>query len=101
MADQPMANSAGRRAAIPRWLGGLIGALPGLAVLVALLVMASTGHNQIFNLSPRDTFLVVGLIAVLTGLVLALLTICVVLIRAMGKPETGADPGIGAGRSSA
>ena len=96
-----MANPAGRRAAIPRWLAGLVGGLPGLAVIVAFLVMASTGHKQIFNLSPRDTFLVVGLIAVLTGLVLALLTICVVLIRAMGKPETGADSRIGAGRSSA
>jgi len=95
-----MVNPAGRRAAIPRWLAGLVGALPGLAVIVAFLVMASTGHRHIFNLSPRDTFLVVGLIAVLIGLVLSLLTVCLVLIRTMDKAETATAPRLGAGRSS-
>ena len=95
-----MANPAGRRAAIPRWLAGLVGALPGLAVIVAFLVMASTGHTHIFNLSPRDTFLVVGLIAVLIGLVLSLLTICLVLIQATAKAETATAPRLGAGSSS-
>src|SRR5438046_9921622 len=82
-----MANPAGRRAAIPRWLAGLVGALPGLAVIVAFLVMASTGHRHIFNLSPRDTFLVVGLNALLIGLVLSLLTVCLRLIRTMGEAD--------------
>jgi len=61
-------------------------------VIVAFLVMASTGHRHIFNLSPRDTFLVVGLIAVLIGLVLSLLTVCLVLIRTMG--EAAASPSL-------
>jgi hypothetical protein len=69
--------------AVPRWLWGLLGGLPGLAVVAMLLVMGFTGPNRIFNLSTRDSFLIAGIGSVLIGLVLSLSILCVILLRAM------------------
>jgi len=68
--------------ALPRWVSGLLGGLPGLAVVATLLVMSFTGRNQIFNLSPRNSFLVAVIGSVLLGLVLSLSILCIILIRA-------------------
>jgi len=69
--------------ALPRWLSGLLGGIPGLAVVATLLVMGLTGHHHLFNLSTRDSFLVAGIGSVLIGLVLSLFIICMILIRSM------------------
>jgi hypothetical protein len=73
---------ADRECASP-WVSGLLGGLPGLAAVATLVVMSFTGRNQIFNLSPRDSYLVAGIGSVLIGMVLSLSVLCIILIRAM------------------
>jgi hypothetical protein len=72
--------------AMPRWLTLLVSVLPGLVTLAAFLVMyLLDARMQIFNLSPKDSFLVVGVGALLVGTILALLITCIALVRALRR----------------
>jgi branched-subunit amino acid transport protein len=75
-----MATQNRVRKALPRWVSGILGGLPGLAAVLTLVVMNFTGRNQIFNLSARDSYLVAGIGSVLVGTVLSLSVLCIILI---------------------
>jgi uncharacterized integral membrane protein len=78
---------------LPRWATILLGALPGggtTATLVVLAVINSrNGRIQLFNLSPKDTFLVAVLGAVLVSSILGLLIYCIALMRALRRAVQG------------
>ncbi len=67
----------------------LLSVLPGggtTATLVLLYVLnGRNGRIQLFNLSPKDSFLVAVIGAVLVFTVLALLIYCIALMRALRR----------------
>ena len=69
--------------ALRPWLSGLLGGLPGLALVATLLVMGLTGRHHLLSLSTRESFLVASIGSVLIGLVLSLSILCIILIRRM------------------
>ena len=71
---------------IPRWLTVLVSMLPGLGAVAAFLVLyLLNARIQIFNLSVRDSFLVIAVGGVLIGTILALLILCLALTRALRR----------------
>jgi hypothetical protein len=69
---------------LPRWLGGVVGGLPAAVVAACLIVISAIGGTpRIFGMTPRDSLLVIGLGAVLIGLVISLLIVCVAQARAL------------------
>ena len=71
---------------IPRWLTVLVSMLPGLGAVAAFLVLyLLNARIQIFNLSVRDSFLVIAVGGVLVGTILALLILCLALTRALRR----------------
>jgi hypothetical protein len=69
---------------LPRWLSGVVGGLPAGAFAACLIVISVIGGTpRIFGMTPRDNLLVIGLGAVLIGLVISLLIICVAQARAL------------------
>ena len=76
--------------AIPRWLTVLVAALPAGGTGVALLLAGILGVQiRVFNLSPRDSGLVAGIGLILVFTVLALLILCIALMRAVGRAASG------------
>jgi hypothetical protein len=72
--------------AVPRWVTVLVSALPAGGTAATYLVLALLDvHLKLFNLSPKDSFLVVGLGLILVFLVLALLILCLALMRALRR----------------
>jgi len=60
--------------------------LPGLGAVAAFLVLyLLNARIQIFNLSVRDSFLVIAVGGVLVGTILALLILCLALTRALRR----------------
>ena len=75
--------------AIPRWLTILVSVLPAGGSAAILLVLALFGIPvRMFNLSPKDSFLVVSIGAVLIFTVLALAILCLALMRALRQALT-------------
>jgi hypothetical protein len=71
---------------LPRWVTALVGGLPGLGAVAAFLLLYITDLRlRVFNLSPKDSFLVVGVAGVLVGTILALLIVCIALMRALRR----------------
>ncbi len=72
--------------AVPRWITILVSALPagGTAATLFLLFLLNV-RVQIFNLSPKDSFLMASLGALLVFTVLALLILCLALMRALRR----------------
>jgi len=84
------AHNAGVRSAdpvsklLPRWALFLVTALPGLATAVLFLLLGLTDHlPQIFNLSIRDSMLVLGIGSVLVFTIVSLTILSLVLSRAL------------------
>lgn len=60
--------------------------VPGLGLVAGYLVLyLLNARMNIFNLSVKDSFLVVGVGGVLVGTILALLIVCIALIRALRR----------------
>jgi hypothetical protein len=75
--------------AIPRWLTILVSVLPAGGTGAAILVLGLFGIPiRMFNLSPKDSFLVVFIGAVLIFTVVALLILCLALMRALRQALT-------------
>ena len=74
------------KTALPRWLTVLVSMLPGLGLVAAYLVLyLLNARMHIFNLSVKDSFLVVGVGGVLVGTILSLLIVCIALMRALRR----------------
>jgi uncharacterized protein (DUF3084 family) len=80
---------------LPRWAMFLVVALPGVgtaATLVLLNVLdGGFGRIRLFNLSPKDTYLVAVIGAVLVSTVLGLLIYCLALMRALRRAVQQVD----------
>jgi hypothetical protein len=64
----------------------LLPALPGGGTAATLVLLdVVNGRIQLFNLSPKDTFLVAVIGAVLVFTVLGLLIYCIALMRALRR----------------
>ena len=75
--------------AIPRWLTILVSVLPAGGTGATILVLGLFGIPiRMFNLSPKDSFLVVFIGAVLVFTVVALLILCLALMRALRQALT-------------
>lgn len=70
--------------AIPRWVAVLVGALPGLG-WIASLVLVYALRVRVLNLSLRDSLLIVSIGGILASSILALLIICIALMRALRR----------------
>jgi uncharacterized integral membrane protein len=75
---------------LPRWATILLlPALPGGGAVATLLLLAvinsRSGRVQLFNLSPKDTYLVAVIGAVLIFTISGLLIYCVALMRALRR----------------
>ena len=74
---------------LPRWAMFLITMLPaaGMAATLVLLDVLNGGFGRIrlFNLSPKDTYLVAVIGSVLVSTILALLIVCIALMRALRR----------------
>jgi hypothetical protein len=69
---------------LPRWLSGVVGGLPaGVAAASWIVIGVIGGPPRIFGMTPKDSELVVGLGALLIGLVISLLILCVAQARAL------------------
>jgi hypothetical protein len=80
--------------AIPRWLTILVSVLPAGGTAATMLVLGLFGIPiRMFNLSPKDSFLVVGIGAVLIFTVVALLILCLALMRALRQALTSSTRG--------
>jgi hypothetical protein len=71
---------------VPRWVTILLPALPsgGTTATLALLYLLN-GRIQLFNLSPKDSFLVAAIGTILVFTVLGLLIYCIALMRALRR----------------
>lgn len=70
---------------LPRWGVGLLAALPALGAAITEILFSLTGHQQLFNLSPKDTFLVVGIGSGLVFIILDLAILCAALTSALRR----------------
>lgn len=74
---------------LPRWAWFLPG-LGWTATLVLLYVLnGRTGQIHLFNLSPKDSFLVAWIGDVLVWTVIGLLIYCIALMRALRRAVQG------------
>jgi len=75
--------------AIPRWLTILVSLLPGVGSGATLLVFGLFGIPiRMFNLSPKDSLLVVSIGAVLIFTLVAMLILSLALMRALRQALT-------------
>ena len=71
---------------MPPWATYLVSALPaGGATATLALLYGLNGRIQLFNLAPKDSFLVAAIGAVLVFTILALLIYCMALMRALRR----------------
>jgi hypothetical protein len=75
---------------LPRWAAIiLLPALPGGGAIATLVLLAflnsRNGRVQLFNLSPKDTYLVAVIGAVLVFTILGLMIYCIALMRALRR----------------
>ena len=71
---------------VPRWITVLVSVLPAggpSATFLALFIL--NVRPRLFNLSPKDSFLVAGIGLILLFTVLALLILCLALMGALRR----------------